>query len=163
NRRADDTRIALSGARGVNIEEAVTINRPAEELYAFWRDFQHLPLFTQNLVSVHEIDACHSHWVAKGPAGTTVSWDAEIINEIPCELIAWRTLHGSAVVHAGSVHFTAFASRRGTAVRVRMQYNPPAGKLGHAVASLFGQDAAHTIREDLRRFKRLLEAGEIPT
>jgi uncharacterized membrane protein len=161
--RSDDTRVALAGARGVLVDEAVTINRPAEELYAFWRNFEQLPRFMRNLVSVRQIDACQSHWVASAPGGLTVSWDAEVINEIPGELIAWRTIHGSTVVSAGSVNFHSSVRRRGTVVRVRMQYNPPAGKLGHAVAALFGQDASHTIREDLRRFKQLMEAGEIPT
>ena len=163
NTADSDTRAALSGARGVNVEEAVTINRSPVELYAFWRDFSRLPAFMKNLVSVEEIDACRSHWTAKAPAGRTVEWDAEIINEIPCELIAWRTLDGSDVVSAGSVRFKALPGGRGTEVRVRMQYEPPAGKLGSAVAWLFGQEPSQTIREDLRRFKQIMEASEVPT
>src|SRR5437867_1686042 len=100
-----DTKAALAGSRGVRVEEAVTINRRPEELYVFWRDFEQLPLFMRNLVSVRQLDACRSHWTAKAPAGRTVEWDAEIINEIPNELIGWRSLAGSDVVSAGSVRF----------------------------------------------------------
>ena len=158
-----DTREQLAGSRGVNVDEVVTIHRRADELYRFWRDFAHLPSFMQNLVSVTPLDALRSHWTAKAPAGRTVEWDAEIINEIPDELIGWRTLDGADVVSAGSVSFKPVAGSRGTEVRVRMQYNPPGGKLGSAVAWLFGQEPSQTIREDLRRFKQLMETGELPT
>lgn len=160
---ATDTRTALAGSRGVLVEEAVTINRSREELYAFWRNFDQLPRFMQNLVSVRCLDNRRSHWVAKGPAGRLVEWDAEIINEIPGELIGWRTLEHADVVSAGSVRFKPAPGGRGTEVRVRMQYDPPLGRVGAAVAWLFGQDASETIREDLRHFKQLMEAGEIPT
>jgi uncharacterized membrane protein len=154
-----DTRVQLSGARGVNIDEVVTIDRAADELYRFWREFARLSSFMQNLVSVEELDARRSHWTAKGPAGRTVEWNAEIINEIPNELIGWRTLDGSDVVSAGSVTFKPAASGRGTDVRVRLQYNPPGGKLGSAVAWLFGREPSQTIQEDLCRFKQLMERG----
>jgi uncharacterized membrane protein len=157
-----DTRVALAGSRGVNLDEAVTINRPAEELYAFWRDFERLPQFMQHLVSVTRIDARRSHWVAKALAGRTIEWDAEIINDIPNEVIAWRSLEGSDVVSAGSVHFKRAPGGRGTVLRVRLQYNPPGGKAGAAIASMLGHDPAETIREDLRRLKQLMEAGEVP-
>ena len=158
-----DTRAALAGAGGVNVEEAVTINRRPEDLYAFWREFERLPQFMRNLVSVRQLDARRSHWTAKAPAGRTVEWDAEIINEIPNELIGWRTLDGSDVVSAGSVRFKPATGGRGTEVRVHLQYDPPGGKIGSAVAWMFGQEPSQTIREDLRRFKELMEAGEVPT
>jgi uncharacterized membrane protein len=158
-----DTREALSGPRGVNVEEVVTVNRPPAELYRFWRNFEQLPSFMHYLESVTERDQRRSHWVAKGPAGRTVQWDAEIINEIPDELIGWRTLDGSDVISAGSVRFLPARGGRGTEVRVRLQYEPPGGKLGSAVAWLFGKEPSQTIQEDLRRFKQLMEAGEIPT
>ena len=162
-RTADgSTREALSGARGVNVEEAVTINRSAEELYRFWRNFERLPQFMENLVSVRQIDLRRSHWKAKAPGGRTVEWDAEIINEVPNELIGWRTLDGSDVVSAGSVRFKSIEGR-GTDVHVRLQYSPPGGKVGSAVAWLFGREPSQTIREDLRRLKQLMEAGEVPT
>jgi uncharacterized membrane protein len=162
NTADDDTRVQLSGARGVHVEEVVTVYRPAEELYAFWRSFELLPRFMRNLVSVEQLDDVRSHWKAKGPAGRTVEWNAEIINEIPGELIGWRTLEGADVVSAGSVNFKPATGGRGTEVRVRMQYNPPGGKLGSAIAYLFGQEPSQTIHEDLRRFKQLMETGEIP-
>src|SRR3954470_11117091 len=157
-----DTRTALSGSRGVNVEDAVTINRPPEELYACWRDFSRLPTFMSHLISVRPIDARRSHWVAKAPAGRKVEWDAEIINEIPNELIGWRTLENADVVSAGSVRFRRADNGRGTEVRVRLQYDPPAGKAGSAIAWLFGNEPSQQIREDLRRFKQLLETGEVP-
>ena len=104
-----------------------------------------------------------SHWRAHGPGGTIVEWDAEIINEVPNKVIGWRSLEGSDVVSAGSVNFDDAGPGRGTRVRVHLQYSPPGGKVGAAVARLFGRDAATEIREDLRRFKQLIEAGEVPT
>jgi uncharacterized membrane protein len=158
-----DTREALSGPRGVNVEQAATINRRPEELYAFWRNFSQLPRIMSHLISVHEIDARRSHWVAKGPAGRKVEWDAEIITEIPNELIGWRTLEDADVVSAGSVRFRPAPGDRGTEVRVRLQYDPPAGKLGATIAWLLGDEPSQAIQEDLRHFKQLMEAGEIPT
>ena len=152
-----DTRVQLSGTRGVNVDEVITIDRPADELYRFWRDFARLPSFMQNLVSVEELDARRSHWKAKGPAGRVVEWNAEIINQIPNELIGWRTLDGAEVVSAGSVTFKPAPDCCSTDVRVRLQYNPPGGKLGSAMAWLFGREPSQTIQEDLRRFKQLIE------
>jgi uncharacterized membrane protein len=103
-----------------------------------------------------------SHWVAAGPAGLVVEWEAEIINEVENRVLAWRSLPGSDVVTAGSVNFEAIRGGRGTQVSVHLQYAAPTGKVGALVASLFGREPAQTIREDLRHFKQLLEAGEIP-
>jgi uncharacterized membrane protein len=160
---SDDTRVALGGSRGVHVEEVATINRTAEELYEFWRDFERLPGFMTNLVSVRRIDQRRSHWIAKGPMGRTVEWDAEIINEVPGELIGWRTLDGADIVSSGSVRFKPASGGRGTEVRVRLQYEPPLGRVGSAVAWMLGQEPSQTVREDLRRFKQLIEAGEAPT
>jgi uncharacterized membrane protein len=156
---ADDTRAALRGTRGVNVLESVTINRPIELLYRFWRNLENLPQFMRHLESVERVTDTISHWRAQGPAGTVVEWDAEIFNEIPNKLIAWRSLEGSDVVSAGSVNFD-LAPRGGTRVTVHLQYNPLGGKVGVAIARLFGADAETEIRADLRRFKQLLEAGE---
>ncbi len=158
-----DTRRALSGSRGVNVEEAFTINRRPDELYGFWRKLEQLPVFMAHLVSVTQLDERRSHWVARAPAGRRVEWDAEIVNEIPNELIGWRTIEGAQVVNAGSVHFKAAAGNRGTEVRVRLQYAPPAGKLGAGIAWLLGHEPSQTIKEDLRHFKQLMEAGELAT
>jgi len=152
---------SIPAGKGFKVVQAVTINRSAEELYRMWRDFESLPRFMSHLVSVRPAGR-RSHWVAHGPAGTTVEWDAEIINEDPGRMIAWRSLEGSQVSTAGSVHFLPLSAARGTEVTVSLKYDPPGGKLGGWLAWLFGQDPAHQIREDLRRFKQLAEAGEIP-
>jgi uncharacterized membrane protein len=158
-----DTRAALRGSRGVNVLESVTINQPIATLYRFWRNLENLPQFMRHLESVQKITDTISHWRAKGPAGVMVEWDAELYNEIPNKLIAWRSLEGADVVSAGSVNFDEAGAGRGTRVTVHLQYSPPGGKLGAAVARLFGRDAETEIREDLRRFKQLIEAGEVPS
>jgi uncharacterized membrane protein len=160
-RRGSDTRDQLSGDRGTHVEEAVTINRPAAELYRFWRNFENLPKFMKHLEAVANRDEGVSHWVAKGPAGTRVEWDARIINDVDGRLIAWQSLRGSMVATAGSVHFDDTSD--GTVVRVHFQYRPPAGKLGATIAYAFGEEPTIQVREDLRRFKQLMETGEIPT
>jgi uncharacterized membrane protein len=159
----DDTRAALRGPRGVNVLESVTINRPIATLYRFWRNLENLPQFMRHLESVEKVTDTISHWHAMGPAGVIVEWNAEVYNEIPDKLIAWRSLEGADVVSAGSVNFDEAGAGRGTRVTVHLQYSPPGGKLGAAVAKLFGRDAETEIREDLRRFKQLIEAGEVPT
>ena len=159
----EDTRRALRGSAGTVVEESVTINRPVEELYRFWRNLENLPQFMTHLESVERVTDTLSRWRAKGPGGASVEWNAEIINEVPNRVIGWRSIEGSDVVNAGSVNFEEVGPGRGTRVRVHLQYSPPGGKVGAAVAKLFGRDAATEIREDLRRFKQLLEAGEVPT
>lgn len=159
----DDTRRALGGPAGTIVEEAVTINRPVEELYRFWRNLENLPQFMQHLESVEKVTDTLSRWRAKGPGGATVEWNAEIINEVPNKVIGWRSIEGSDVVSAGSVNFEDAGAGRGTRVRVRLQYSPPGGKVAATLASLVGRDAATEIREDLRRFKQFVEAGEVPT
>jgi uncharacterized membrane protein len=156
-----DTRQQLGGPRGIHVEEAITINRPIADVFRFWRNFENLPQFMEHLESVAVREAGISHWVAKGPAWSRVEWDARIINELDNRLIAWQSLEGSTISTAGSVNFDV--TEHGTRVRVNLQYNPPGGRIGAIVARLFGEEPRQTIREDLRRFKRLLEAGEIPT
>jgi uncharacterized membrane protein len=155
--------VSVPYGRGVRVEKAVTINAPREELYAFWRRFENLPLFMHNLESVTVHDDRRSRWVAKGPAGSNVEWEAEIINEIPNELIGWRSVEGSQVDNAGSVHFTAAPGGRGTEVKVVLRYDPPAGVMGARISKILGEDPAINVQEDLRRLKRLIETGEIPT
>ena len=159
----EDTRRALGGSAGVIVEESVTINRSSAELYRFWRNLENLPRFMSHLESVERITDTLSRWRAKGPAGTTVEWNAEIINEVPDQVIGWRSIEGSDVVSAGSVNFDDAGPGRGTRVRVRLQYSPPGGKVGAAIAKMMGRDPATEIREDLRRFKQLIEAGEVAT
>jgi uncharacterized membrane protein len=156
----EDTRQALGGPAGVIVEESVVINRPISELYRFWRNLENLPRFMSHLESVERITDTLSRWRAKAPAGTSVEWNAEIINEVPDRVIGWRSIEGSDVVSAGSVNFDEAGQGRGTRVRVRLQYSPPGGKLGDAVARLIGSDAATQIRQDLQRFKQLVEEGQ---
>ena len=149
--------------RGVHVSVSFSINKPRAELYAFWRDFRNLPSFMKHLRSVTVIDGTRSHWVTDGPAGINVSWDAEIIADVPDETIAWRSLSGGDVDNAGSVRFVDGPPGRGTEVKVVLDYVPPAGRLGAAVAELFGRGGETEVREDLRRLKQLMEAGEIAT
>jgi uncharacterized membrane protein len=146
---------------GVKVEHAVTVNRPPTEVYRFWRDLPRLPQFMEHLREVRETGGNRSHWVARGPMGMSVEWDAEIIEDRPNEVISWRSLPDSDVDTAGSVHFRAAPGGRGTEVRVSLKYDPPAGKLGAAVARLFGESPERQVQADLARFKSLLEAGEI--
>jgi uncharacterized membrane protein len=158
----ENTRVALGGPRGIHVKDSVTIGRPIEELYRFWRNMENLPQFMNHLQSVQRLDDTRSHWVARGPAGMRVEWDAEIINEVPNQVIGWRSLPGADVVSAGSVNFDD-AGERGTRVSVHLQYDPPAGRLGALFAKLFGEEPSQQIREDLRRLKRIIETGEVPT
>lgn len=150
---------SLSYTAGVRVDAAVTVYRPREEVFRFFRDFRNLPQIMRHLESVTMLDDRRSHWVAKAPVGQTVEWDAEIINEIDNRLIAWRSLPGASVDNAGSVHFKEDPNRRGTIVKVELQYNPPAGMLGALVARMFGEEPTQQIREDLYRLKQVLEAG----
>ena len=154
---------ADSIAREVHIETSVAINKSPEDLYTFWRDFKNLPLFMKSLESVTELDGHKSHWIAKGIGNARVEWDAEIYNQIENELIAWRSLENADVVNAGSVRFQKGPMGHGSYVRVAMNYNPPAGKLGATVAQLLGAEPAQLIKQDLRHLKQIMEAGEIPT
>ena len=155
--------VSVPYGRGVRVEKAVTINASPEELYRFWRNFENLPRFMANLEKVEVHDEKRSHWWAKGPAGSTVDWEAEIINEIPNELIGWRSVDDSKVDNAGSVHFTPATGGRGTEVKVVLRYDPPAGMVGAAVSKILGEDPAMNVQEDLRRLKMLVETGEIAT
>ncbi|HSE42294.1 MAG TPA: SRPBCC family protein [Acidobacteriota bacterium] len=144
------------------IDKAVTINKSPEELFAFWRDFKNLPRMMKHVESVEIRDERVSHWKVKLPAGKTVEWDAEIYNEIPNELIAWRTLEGSEVNHAGSVQFKPAPNRFGTEVRVEVNYALAPGKLGAILSKMISEVPEFQLQEDLRRFKQLMETGEIP-
>jgi uncharacterized membrane protein len=148
---------------GVRVDKSITIAKPPREVFNFWKDLNNLCRFMRNVESVTQLEGGRSHWVVKGPAGRKIEWDAIIHNEIDGEMIAWRTLEGAAVQHAGSVWFKEAPAGRGTEVKVELQYNPPAGMLGAAVASLWGKEPGQQIQEDLHRLKQLLEAGEIPT
>jgi uncharacterized membrane protein len=156
-------RASVKHGEGIKVEQSVTINRSPMELYRFWRNFENLPHFMKHLESVQMLDNNLSHWVVKAPAGMTVEWDAQIINEKENELIAWRSLEGANLANAGSVQFKEAPNGRGTILKASINYDAPAGLLGMSIAKLFGEEPGQQIEDDLRRFKQLMESGEIPS
>lgn len=147
----------------VLVHKCMTIARSPEELYRLWRDFDNLPRWMSHLESVRVTGENRSHWVVKAPAGTTVEWDAEITEDRPTECIAWRSVGSRDVDHSGSVRFVRAPANRGAEIHVELAYRPLGGMVGAAVAKLFGRAPDQQIQEDLRRFKRMMEAGEAPT
>jgi uncharacterized membrane protein len=150
-------------AISVQVKKSIIINRSTQELYQFWHDFQNLPRFMNDLESVQITGEKRSHWIAKGPAGKRIEWDAEITEDRPNELIAWRSLEGSQVENSGSIRFEPARGKPGTVVRVEIEYRPPAGLLGATVAKLLGAEPKQQVHENLHRFKQLMETGEIIT
>jgi uncharacterized membrane protein len=144
------------------IGRSVTINRPANSLFAYWRDLTNLPSFMENVVSVEMLDDRRSHWVVKAPGGKTVEWNAVITEERNGEMIAWASEQGADVPNSGRVDFHD-AGQRGTVVTATILYDPPAGIIGKVVAKLFQREPAIQARRDLRRFKQLMETGEVAT
>jgi uncharacterized membrane protein len=143
---------------GTRIEKAFTIECPADELYAYWRDVSHLPEIMSHLKSVEVLDDLRSRWTAKGPANIPATWEAEIVDDTPGRRIAWRSV-GGTVPNAGSVTFSEAPGDRGTELHVEMEWAPPGGPLGKSFASLFGGDPGLIVESDLRRFKATMEAG----
>jgi uncharacterized membrane protein len=160
-RRSDNRSDNQLGDGCVHLRESVTINRSPGELYQFWRNFENLPRFMNHLHEVQQTSNDQSRWIVSGPLGTRLEWTAEIINETPNKLIAWRSLEGGDVDSAGTVRFETTPDGRGTIVKVEMEYRPPAGKLGAAVAKFLGAGAAKQVAVDLHRFKQLMETGEV--
>jgi uncharacterized membrane protein len=147
---------------GFVVQRSVTINRTIDDVYRYWHNFQNLPRFMRHLESVEVVDERRSRWRAKGPAGLMIEWEAEVLEDLPNELIRWRSLPGSQVENRGTVRFEAAPGARGTELRVELEYQPPAGGIGRSVAWLFGEEPRQQIKEDLHRFKQLMETGEIP-
>ena len=156
------TNALIKAGGGEIVGRAVTINKPASALYAYFRDFAKLGTFMENVERVDMLDAKRSHWVVKAPAGKTVEWDARITEEREGQLIAWASEEGAEVANAGRVEFRD-AGARGTVVTATIAYDPPAGTIGKLVAKLFQREPAIQARRDLRRFKQLMETGEIAT
>jgi uncharacterized membrane protein len=150
-----------NGSGGIHAKGTCVVNRMPEEVYGFWRDFQNLPRFMRHLESVEDLGDGRSHWTVKGPAGTTVEWDATIIADVPGKVITWRSLENSDVDHAGAVRFERAPGGRGTIVKVNIEYNPVGGVVGAAIAKLFGEEPEQQLDDDLRRFKQVLEVGEV--
>lgn len=158
---------ANADEHGIHIAQSFAINRPAEELYAFWRNFENLPRIMNHLDSVRVLDGDgrRSHWVAKGHGlmNKRMEWDALITADEPNRMIAWRSLPGADVENDGRITFGPALGDRGTEVHVSMSYVPPGGRIGHFIAALLGQNPKRVVREELRNFKRIMELGEIPT
>ena len=148
---------------GVDVVESVTIDKPASELYDYWRDFENLPHVMSHLKSVENLEGDRSHWVAKGPVNTSIEWDAELVYDQKNERIAWRSLEGATVPNEGYVEFRDAPGGRGTELKVSLTYHPPLGPVGAAVAKLFGEEPNQQVGEDLRKFKQRMETGEVAT
>ena len=160
---AENVRETMTDAKGHSGASAtVTINRRREELYAFWRDLSNLPKFMDNVEAVGAIDDTRSHWRVKAPAGRTVEWDARLTEDVANEVLAWTSEPGADVENSGRIVFKD-AGERGTIVQATVLYDPPAGVVGKIVAKMFQREPAIQARRDLRRFKQLMETGEIAT
>jgi uncharacterized membrane protein len=149
--------------KALKVEKTVTINKPIEELHNYWHNFENLPTFMKHVQSVRVIDQKRSHWVANAPLGQSVEWDAEIIKDEPNHLIAWTSVENADVDNSGFVRFTKAPGDRGTEVKIVMEYSIPGGRVTAALAKLFGEEPEQQIGDELRRFKQLMEAGEIAT
>lgn len=145
-----------------SVRRSISIRKSPDELYQFWRNFENLPRFMYHLKSVQSTGN-RSHWVARGPGGMKVEWDAEVVDDQPNHMIAWQSLPGSDVDHWGTIKFEPALNAKETVVVVELGYNPPAGTLGAFAAKMFGEAPEQSIKDDLRRFKQLMETGEIPT
>jgi uncharacterized membrane protein len=146
-----------------SVRKSLCIRKSPEELYQFWRNFENLPRFMYHVKSVQTTGGTRSHWVARGPGGREVEWDAEIVDDQPNHMIAWQSLPGADVENWGAIKFERALNPKETIVMVEMGYNPPGGALGALTAKLFGEAPEQSIKDDLRRFKQLMETGEIPT
>ncbi|WP_261664514.1 SRPBCC family protein [Deinococcus sp. Marseille-Q6407] len=149
---------ANTAAKPIFVEHSIVIDRPAQDVYGYWRKLENLPQIMSHLESVTELDSRRSRWVAKAPLGTNVEWEAEIVNDKPGERIGWHSLPGASVDNAGSVQFESLPGDK-TRVHVALSYRPPAGVLGATVAKLFGEEPSQQIAEDLQRFKTAFEGG----
>jgi uncharacterized membrane protein len=147
--------------RAMRLHAGITVNRPRSEVYAFWHDFRNLPRFMAHLEAVEISGNGYSHWKARGPAKKAVEWDAEITEDRPGELIAWRSTRSATVPNRGRVRFTDAPGGRGTEVRVELEYEPPGGRAATAIARLMGEHPDQQVRDDLRRFKQVMETGEV--
>lgn len=163
---AADVLTALRSGRGedattVTARAAVTVGRTPTETYEFWRKLENLPTFMTHLRAVEPLEGGRSRWTAVGPGGTSVSWEAEVTTDVPGETLAWRSLPGTRVPNSGTVRFAPAPGGRGTEVSVELEYHPPAGRLGAGLAMLLGEEPSQQVRDDLRRFKQVLETGEV--
>lgn len=147
----------------IQVVESVIVNAKPARAYEQWRRLENLPTFMRHLERVEQKDGALSHWIARAPGGRTVEWDAEIVDETPGQVISWRSTGAADVTNSGTVRFVEEPAGRGTRIEVDLRYTPPLGGAGALVAKLFGEEPAQQLKEDLRRFKQILETGEIPT
>nr|WP_199326311.1 SRPBCC family protein [Nostoc parmelioides] len=154
---------AIGINKPIKVEKTVTINKPADELYRYWHNFENLPTFMKHLKSVKVYNEKRSHWIANAPLGNSVEWNADILEDRENEFISWASAEGADVENSGFVRFQKAPGDRGTEVKVVLEYNPPGGALAAVVAKLFGEEPEQQIGDELRRFKMLMEAGEIAT
>ncbi|BCL35221.1 SRPBCC family protein [Nostoc sp. MS1] len=154
---------AIGINKPIRVEKTVTINKPADELYRYWHNFENLPTFMKHLKSVKVYDQKRSHWIANAPLGNNVEWDADILEDRENEFISWASVEGADVENSGFIRFQKAPGDRGTEVKVVLEYNVPGGGLTAAIAKLFGEEPEQQIGDELRRFKMLMEAGEIAT
>lgn len=160
---AKETAEALGWDHAAVVGRSITVNLPRDQVYAFWRDFKNFPAFMENIQSVAVGDDRRSHWVVQAPGGRKVEWDAIINEDVPGELIAWSSVEEADVKNAGRVEFRDAAPGRGTVVTATIAYEPPAGRIGQMIAKLFQEEPKIQARRDLRRFKQVLETGEVAT
>jgi uncharacterized membrane protein len=146
---------------GIKLKKSIVIERPASELYDFWHNFENLPRITDFLESVEVLDVTRSRWTVAAPGGLPIHWEADVTKDVRNEMIGWRSLEHSVIETAGYVRFEPASGGRGTLVRVALEYGLPAGRIGAAVASLFGKRPGTHIEEMLRRLKQLMETGEL--
>ncbi|HEV7659303.1 MAG TPA: SRPBCC family protein [Allosphingosinicella sp.] len=161
--RDSDRQSEAAGREGEDavIGRTITINRPRDEIYAFWRDFSNLAAVMENVERIDTLDARRSHWVVKAPAGKTVEWESVVTDDEPGRLIAWQSVEGADIASSGRVEFLNAAPGRGTMVRATFAYDPPAGGLGEWIAKIFQREPNVQARRDLRRLKQFLETGEV--
>lgn len=153
--------VGMSTRRPMHVKQSLTINRPVDDVYRFWHYFENLPRFMSHLESVTITGDKQSHWKANAPAGLTVEWDAVTIEDMPNEIITWQSLEGATVPNAGTVRFTPAPGDQGTEIKVDIWYDPPGGAIGATFAKLFGEEPSQQLYDDLRRFKQVMETGEV--
>ena len=145
------------------VKKSLDVNRSPETCYRFWRDIENFPRFMPHVEQVESLDGTHSRWRVRGPLRQTVQWEAELTSDIPGQQLGWRAMSGAELAHTGLVRFSPAPGQRGTRIEVEFSFHPPLGKAGVMLARMTGEEPSQQISEDLRRFKQLIETGEIPT
>ena len=162
-RYGPSSRSELDATGALRIRKSIAINQRPEACYRFWRNVENFPRFMKHVDEVHALDGTRSHWTVRAPLGRHVEWTAELVSDVPSQQLGWRTLPGAEIDHAGVVRFVPASGERGTVVEIDLSYRAPLGKAGSRLAKLFGEEPSQQIEDDLRRFKQLIETGEIPT